>query len=94
MLQVGQIRLCNNNITLQKTALGWIVTGEVSDNNYKNNTKTIRQKSCYTVTSLDHQLEKFWKIEEIDSKNYMSDDELACEKHSYNIQIAMKPEDI
>ncbi|XP_043263948.1 uncharacterized protein LOC122404113 [Colletes gigas] len=77
LLSVGQIKLCNNSVILQKTRLGWIVTGEVNlYNNQSNKTKT-----CLLTTTLEKQLSQFWEIEELPNKKHLSSEELACETH-------------
>ncbi|XP_034179509.2 uncharacterized protein LOC117603975 [Osmia lignaria lignaria] len=83
LLSVGQIKLCNDSIILQKTRLGWIVTGEVNLlNNHLN-----KARSCFVTTALENQLNKFWEVEEIPNKKYFSSEESACETHfSQNIK--------
>ncbi|CAK9834523.1 hypothetical protein ANTRET_LOCUS11040 [Anthophora retusa] len=77
LLSVGQIKLCDNSVILQKTRLGWIVTGEVSLFNNQSN----KIRSCYLTTTLEDQLNKFWEIEELPTKKHLSNHELACETH-------------
>ncbi|XP_043263916.1 uncharacterized protein LOC122404087, partial [Colletes gigas] len=77
LLSVGQIKLCNNSVILQKTRLGWIVIGEVNLYNNQSNKK----KTCLLTTNLEKQISKFWEIEELPNKKHLSSEELACETH-------------
>ncbi|XP_015432787.1 PREDICTED: uncharacterized protein LOC107188906, partial [Dufourea novaeangliae] len=79
VLSIGQIRTCNENIILQKTRLGWLVTGEVESQGEF--IKQDRVKMSYLVTSLDKQIERFWEIEELPTKQFFSPEELECENH-------------
>ena len=63
--------------TLQGSKLGWLVTGPV-DIGLPNH-----EIKCNLTRSISHQLEKFWKIEEvlcIDQLPYSTEEEF-CEKH-------------
>ncbi|XP_076301775.1 uncharacterized protein LOC143219850 [Lasioglossum baleicum] len=73
LLSVGQIQLNNNRIILQKTKLGWLVTGEVEVKAFNRNT------ACFH--SLDNQIAKFWEVEELPKRIFLSDEEATCEEH-------------
>ncbi|XP_076230308.1 uncharacterized protein LOC116434332 [Nomia melanderi] len=76
LLSIGQIKLNNNSIILQKTRLGWIVTGKTDlQPAYKNPSV----KSFHVTSSLDKTLNKFWEIEEVAKKSYLSEEERAAE---------------
>ena len=78
LLNIGQIELCNGEIILQKTRLGWIVTGEAR----LPETKVRRIPSaCHLITSLDKNLNRFWEIEEMPPKVHLSKEESLSEEH-------------
>ncbi|XP_017487265.1 PREDICTED: uncharacterized protein LOC108375630 [Rhagoletis zephyria] len=61
LLAVGQIKLGTNLPILQKTLLGWVVSGR-----YQSNNKLSQCSYLFTANdSLDAKLEKLWKIEEV-----------------------------
>lgn len=68
---VGKIQLSNKNLSLQKTYLGWVLTGSL-------NLHTLQEKttSCLSVntTNSNATLSKFWEIEEIQN----------CSTHAYD----------
>ena len=72
-----KIKLASQDVILQKTLLGWIVTGEVTDT--YDGTRQCKTNSCHIITSLDDQLSKFWEIEEVPVKKRHSEEEQACE---------------
>lgn len=77
LLSVGQIRMSRAQPVFQKTILGWIISGQIELPPKDQN--TVR---CNMATlGLDEQLEKFWSIEEVSSKKFMTDEEQACEDH-------------
>lgn len=80
LLCIGEIKPSNYGPTLQKTKLGWIVSGRT--NSLKYNTTA----SCHFTTNeqLDNQLTKFWDIEEITHKQLFSPEEAQCENHFKN----------
>lgn len=76
LLQVGQIKLDNKTAPiLQKTALGWLISGRIPCKKYKAATCNLNIKDY----SLHKQLEKFWTIEEGSDKIDYRNDE--SEKH-------------
>ena len=82
LLCVGQIELKNYpEAVLQKTQLGWIVAGEIT------NPSPTNEVQCYLAinsTPLDSSLTKFWEIEEIPNSKILSPEEQACEAHFVN----------
>ncbi|XP_071651718.1 uncharacterized protein [Temnothorax longispinosus] len=62
LLCVGQIKL-GNALIIQKTRLGWIASGAIHDRGPASN----RIACDLVVDSLDAQVAKFWKIEEVSS---------------------------
>ncbi|CAK9826235.1 hypothetical protein ANTRET_LOCUS4116, partial [Anthophora retusa] len=76
LLSNGQIKLNNSMVILQKTRLGWIVTGETSlQPIYKSPTLI----NSFHVSTLDKALNQFWEIEEFAKKSYLSEEERAAE---------------
>lgn len=75
----GQIRLCNEEIILQQTQLGWIVTGSL---NWQKRFSVMEPlKSHHVVSSLEDSLNRFWEIEEIPEKPLFSREETLYEEH-------------
>ncbi|XP_025833280.1 uncharacterized protein LOC112905329 [Agrilus planipennis] len=77
LLCVGQIRLANDTTVLQKTRLGWLVSGKV-------NTNHSNSIHCHSALTLETQLEKFWKLEDCTATKHLSKEEIACETHFQN----------
>ncbi|XP_025829218.1 uncharacterized protein LOC112904129 [Agrilus planipennis] len=79
LLDIGQIKLGSDRPTLQKTHLGWIISGSISPSKYIESRSII---SCNFAQSntLDIQLRKFWEIDENHSEKLLSPEEQACEK--------------
>ncbi|XP_077275276.1 uncharacterized protein LOC143904452 [Temnothorax americanus] len=77
LLCVGQIKLSNSALILQKTRLGWIISGAIHSRESASN----RIACNLVVDSLDAQVSKFWELEEVSSVKHLSKDEEACEKH-------------
>lgn len=77
LLSVGQVKLNNQGAIMQKTTLGWIISGKV------NNSKALNQtvKCHLATTGLELQLRKFWEIEEISDSIHLTDEERRYELH-------------
>ncbi|XP_054083385.1 uncharacterized protein LOC128920327 [Zeugodacus cucurbitae] len=77
LLSVGQIKLGNNLPILQKTLLGWVVSGR-----YRTNTNALNTKCLFvSEESIDSKLEKLWHIEEIATKpDVWTREQHSCEK--------------
>lgn len=75
ILCIGQIKQ-RNSPTLQKTRLGWVVGGKISNNSSKN------EATClFTSTvQVNSQLEKFWILEEVTNKIPHTSEEKGCEE--------------
>lgn len=77
LLCVGQIKIRNTSLIIQKTRLGWIVSGALKCRQLEPT-----HTACnIVIDSLNSQLTKFWEIEEIPSVKHLSSVEKACEKH-------------
>lgn len=76
LICVGQIVLPNNLTILQKTKLGWIISGPLPIYHSKASVCNL------TIDSdLNRQLQRFWEVEEIPSKCLNSLEEDECENH-------------
>ncbi|XP_070170444.1 uncharacterized protein [Polyergus mexicanus] len=75
LLCVGQIRIRNTSLVLQKTRLGWIVSGALRQ------LEPTHTACNIVVDSLNSQVAKFWEIEELPSGKHLSNVEKACKKH-------------
>ncbi|XP_072403142.1 uncharacterized protein [Diabrotica undecimpunctata] len=78
LLCVGQVKLGPEKPILQKTRLGWIISGPLI------NTRVNSQQS--TIFGLSHNIEtddlsRFWEIEECSGTKLQSPEELLCEEH-------------
>ncbi|XP_051162195.1 uncharacterized protein LOC127282137 [Leptopilina boulardi] len=75
LLQDGKIPLAAPRLYLQSTKLGWIVVGKVG----VPGSSSLR---CHMVRdSLSEQVEKFWKLENIEERCHKSEEEITCEEH-------------
>ncbi|XP_055922737.1 uncharacterized protein LOC129953521 [Eupeodes corollae] len=82
LLESGQVKLGDGLPSLQKTALGWIVSGR-----YRTELNN-KRKSCFINSkedSLHRYVEKFFELEEIqDLKCKWSEEQTECEYHFRN----------
>jgi hypothetical protein len=62
---------------LIETSLGWLVGGEISKNSLTN----VSNITLITNNTVEKQLQKFWEIEEYNSKSNWSPQEDLCETH-------------
>ncbi|XP_043479886.1 uncharacterized protein LOC122509722 [Leptopilina heterotoma] len=86
LICVGQVKLQGHEAILQKTRLGWIIAGDVSQRylGFKNTTCHLTMNS--TLFQND-ELTRFWEIEEVQKKQIFSVQEQACESHfSQNVK--------
>ncbi|KAG5897723.1 hypothetical protein JTB14_007561 [Gonioctena quinquepunctata] len=78
ILCVGQIKTNASNPIIQKTKLGWVVSGHLNVENYDTRIScniSISNKELY------EQLQAFWKIEEVKTKIHYTLEELECGEH-------------
>ncbi|XP_076549257.1 uncharacterized protein LOC117612080 [Osmia lignaria lignaria] len=78
LVSVGQINLSppdGPDLYLQKTRLGWVIGGSPP--------KPIKSRivSCNATTALQHDLARFWEIEEGPQLQLLSESDKFCEKH-------------
>nr|XP_012135148.1 PREDICTED: uncharacterized protein LOC100874762 isoform X2 [Megachile rotundata]XP_012135760.1 PREDICTED: uncharacterized protein LOC100874762 isoform X3 [Megachile rotundata] len=76
LLCVGQIKLRDNSITLQKTKLGWVIGGRIPDHD------TAQTTRCNVAREGIHeQIAKFWELEEPIHAPISSEEEREAESH-------------
>lgn len=83
ILSIGQIKLGPALPILQKTLLGWVVSGRCEANVSSEN------KSCHITKSdndgkldlLNSLVEKFWEIEQVPMCSKMTEEQKLCENH-------------
>lgn len=79
LLSVGQIKLGPDMPTLQKTLLGWVVSGR-----YSHGSKTATPQTCLTTfeQALDAKLERLWLLEEVNrERKPWTPEQTYCESH-------------
>ncbi|XP_076659997.1 uncharacterized protein LOC143363272 [Halictus rubicundus] len=75
LLAIGQIALSNTSVILQKTKLGWVVSGNLPTSNKSN-----PQVCNLALESLHEQIAKFWEVENGPQRLLRSEEESECEK--------------
>ncbi|XP_011690002.1 PREDICTED: uncharacterized protein LOC105451334 [Wasmannia auropunctata] len=75
----NQIRRGRHVPILQETKLGWIISGTIQSNKMKQCDNTYCGISVNAA--LNQQLEKFWKVEEVEQPMHQSVEETHCEEH-------------
>ncbi|KAJ8980530.1 hypothetical protein NQ317_008327 [Molorchus minor] len=84
LLCVGQVKIGPGQPILQKSQLGWILSGPISIDMDQQQSKNFLCNFTMNMNqdfNLERQLEKFWNIEELPSSSKFTREELACEKH-------------
>ncbi|XP_017883322.1 uncharacterized protein LOC108626898, partial [Ceratina calcarata] len=75
LLSIGQIKVAGDgDLFLQKTQLGWVIVGGVTDN-------TEKPVVLCNLSELKEQIAKFWLIENADTEISKSSEEALCETH-------------
>ncbi|XP_050305066.1 uncharacterized protein LOC126742465 [Anthonomus grandis grandis] len=90
LLRNGRIKMAENMPTFQKTCFGWIISGSVPSIENPNDINLgIRNKQisncqimCHFSINerIDDQIEKFWKIEELQVAPMLKKEEIECEE--------------
>ena len=82
LISVGQVKLNEEGLVLQKTRLGWILAGPMPRFNLSPQTNVV---SCNLTQNLcvESQLLKFWEFEENLTKRANSNEEKLCDSHFY-----------
>ncbi|XP_072392311.1 uncharacterized protein [Diabrotica undecimpunctata] len=78
ILSVGQIKLGPGLPIIQKTTLGWIISGPIPTKIQHHS-----PQNCYfsSPSQLDVQLTKFWELEECPKTKFVSEEDTYCENH-------------
>ncbi|KAF2891357.1 hypothetical protein ILUMI_14816 [Ignelater luminosus] len=77
LLSVGQVKV--NQLILQKSKLGWLISGELVNQRFINDQT---RASFLSLNELNHKLERFWQVEEFTSNNHiLTNDEEYCEDY-------------
>lgn len=76
LLLEGRIKLSQPGLGLQKTKLGWVVSGKVGGTS-----KQQRVKCNFVYSGLSGSLEKFWNVEEVGDRIQSTKMEDNCEDH-------------
>ncbi|XP_072392236.1 uncharacterized protein [Diabrotica undecimpunctata] len=78
ILSVGQIKLGRGLPIIQKTTLGWIISGPIPTKIQHHS-----PQNCYfsSTSQLDVQLTKFWELEECPKTKFVSEEDTYCENH-------------
>ncbi|XP_018406238.1 PREDICTED: uncharacterized protein LOC108782451, partial [Cyphomyrmex costatus] len=79
LICVGQIKACKTHPTLQKTKLGWVISG------VSHNFSNVAMAACHltAVDKLNESISKFWEIEHnfsLPNTNYTTNEQI-CETH-------------
>ncbi|CAH2019370.1 unnamed protein product [Acanthoscelides obtectus] len=83
LLCIGQVKLGIDMPLLQKTVLGWVVSGPLSLYPSNNRCTSICNLSVNN-DNIQRQLASFWEIEEIPTERPKSVEENSCETHFVN----------
>jgi len=85
ILKSGKYKSHENGPVFQKTELGWVVAGLITDKTTTNVQTFVAQATNKEhVDPLQNQLAKFWKLEEITTTNHYDQDEKRCVEHFEN----------
>ncbi|XP_045463807.1 uncharacterized protein LOC123673366 [Harmonia axyridis] len=89
LVSIGQIKLGNGQPILQKTKLGWILSGPIQTKKQTN--PEYQCNLSINTLELNEQLCKFWEIEQCPEVKYVSEEENACETH-FKQNITHRPD--
>ncbi|XP_055919381.1 uncharacterized protein LOC129951309 [Eupeodes corollae] len=83
LLSVGQIKQGPQYPTIQKTLLGWIVSGKCPKDTNSNTKQCNLVCQSETLLDLEKLVQKFWLLEEIpgETKKFLTPEQQLCEKH-------------
>lgn len=86
LLAAERLYLGKNFPILQKTKLGWVVSGTLTSQTSRASCYSIiENKQCVDCQDTNKLVEKFWQVEEMPVKSRnLSSEELACENHFLN----------
>ncbi|XP_072395333.1 uncharacterized protein [Diabrotica undecimpunctata] len=87
----GQVVLGKNQPLMQKTKLGWIISGKIFPYKKQYNKQDFLV-NCHFLSevTLENKIEKFWDIEEIPQKRFLSKEDKFCEETFQNTTFRNK----
>ncbi|XP_062716565.1 uncharacterized protein LOC134291988 [Aedes albopictus] len=77
LVEEGLVRLGPDLPVLQKTVLGWVVSGKVGSSP----SPRVSYAHVCSISSLEDQLARFWELESCQSSSNLSVEETLCEAH-------------
>lgn len=80
LICIGQVKLSNRKVTLQKTRLGWVLGGPLAFP-VENKIETFCNLSVNDNLDVQNQLAKFWELEECPNIKVLSREEKFCESN-------------
>ncbi|XP_075162725.1 uncharacterized protein LOC142235353 [Haematobia irritans] len=75
MLSKNELGICGS-LMAQETVFGWILTGPIFT---RNNSSCSARVSFFCEISLDKQISRFWEVENIPKKRFLSHEDKICE---------------
>ncbi|KAF2880220.1 hypothetical protein ILUMI_25956 [Ignelater luminosus] len=76
-VSIGQVKI--NQLILQKSKLGWLMSGELVNQRFINDQT---RASFLSLNELGHKLERFWQVDEFTSNDHiLTNDEEYCEDY-------------
>ncbi|KAL4147805.1 hypothetical protein QTP88_002154 [Uroleucon formosanum] len=81
LISTGQLRPILHGPIFKNTTLGWIVSGSVSNTEYKTHTASV---SMVSLCNLEEQIARFWQLEEVKNDSVLSLEEKLCKKYFYH----------
>ncbi|XP_072380704.1 uncharacterized protein [Diabrotica undecimpunctata] len=91
LLWVGQVVLGKNQPLMQKTKLGWIISSRIFPDKKQYNKQDFLVNCHFTSeVTLENKIEKFWDIEEIPQKRFLSKEDKFCEETFQNTTFRNK----
>ncbi|XP_033213705.1 uncharacterized protein LOC117170777 [Belonocnema kinseyi] len=78
LICIGQVKLNDQGLLLQKTRLGWILAGPMPNSSLMSRFNTVRCNLIQNI-NIEKQIAKFWELEEHLNKKSKSIDEKLCE---------------
>ncbi|XP_033225750.1 uncharacterized protein LOC117178430 [Belonocnema kinseyi] len=80
LISVGQVKLNEEGLLLQKTRLGWVLAGPMP-NSYLGPKTNVVQCNLIQNLGVEKQFAKFWELEEHFNNKVKSNEEKFCESH-------------
>ncbi|XP_062713939.1 uncharacterized protein LOC134290759 [Aedes albopictus] len=78
LLRIGHIVLAEGLPELRETELGWVIAGEIRDEELA--LVNVTQVNCVAIESLNETVKRFWEIEEVEVCSAPTGEEEECEE--------------